>query len=74
MQARLQFFDGEPIRMERHHVRCPVLFVIPTEVFLKPLEDLLRIVVVQYALVQIRTMSSLVILDVMLVQRNFPNA
>nr|CAH7729240.1 unnamed protein product [Callosobruchus chinensis] len=56
VQSLLQFLDGEPVGVEWHHVRRPVLVVISGEVLLQPFEDVFGVMVVQHALVQIKIM------------------
>lgn len=59
--------------MEGHHVGSPVLLVGSAEIFLEPLEDLVGVVAVEHALVQVGTVSALVCFDVVSVQRNLPD-
>lgn len=65
MQALFQFLDGKPVSVEGHHVRSAILIVVPAEVFTKPFEDVVCVVVVQHTLIQIRTVSSFEVFDVM---------
>lgn len=74
VKTLLELLDLEPVGVEGHHVRSSVLIVRPAEVLLQPLEDLRSIVAVQYALVQIGTVSTFVALDVVSVQWNFPDS
>lgn len=73
MQTALQLSDLEPVSVERHHVGGLVLIVIPLEVLLQPGEHIISIMVVQHALIHVRTVTSLVALDVVSIQRDFPN-
>lgn len=72
VQPILQFFDLEPVGVEWHHVWCPVLIIIPVEVFTKPFKNFCSIVTVQHTLIQIRTMTTFVSFHIMSIQRNFP--
>lgn len=67
MKPVSQFFNLEPVGVERHHVRSPVLIVIPVKVFTEPFEHFGGVVAVQYALVQVRAVAAFVRLHVMCV-------
>lgn len=65
VQTLLQFFDRKPICMESHHVRRLILLIISTEIFLQPFENVFGIMIMQNTLIQIRTVTSFEVLDVM---------
>lgn len=74
MQPVFQLFDLKPIGVERHHIRRPVLPVVPVKVLFEPFKYFGGIVAVQHTLVQVRAMAALICLHVMGVQWNFPCA
>jgi hypothetical protein len=73
MESGLKLLDLEPVGVEGHHVRRAVLLVIAVEVLLEPLEYLGGVVVVENALVQVWAVAAFISLDVMGVQRDFPD-
>lgn len=72
-QAAFQLLDLEPIGVERHHVWRSILFVVPVEVLLQPIEHLFGIVIVKNALIQVGTVPAFVTLHVVRVQGQLPN-
>lgn len=74
MQSLLELLNLEPVRFECHQVRRLVLLVVAREVLLQPRQHVVGVVVVQHALVQVRAVAALVALDVVGVQRHFPDA
>lgn len=73
MESSLKLLNLEPISVEGHHVGRTVLVVITVEVLLEPLKHFAGVVVVEYALVQVGAVTAFVSLNVVGVQRHFPD-
>lgn len=60
VESLLKFLDLEPVCVECHHVRCFILLIISREILLKPFQHIIGIVIVENALIEIRTNTALI--------------